>query len=686
MCYRRNKSIFQGAVFFALLGGLGYTFYLYNIVSMDLEISKSEANRYLRKQESFSSQLQVVYEHRARLERSLQKEKADHKNTKLEYSKKQKEFILNITRSKHENMNRFNSLETSHNMLKAQNKELDTEYSRLQQQYSRLSSEHSTLNNQQKRNYQLFKEQKANEITSLDEEIKTLKKQVVALRTHLKTREEELERYKLSSAQELRQSEQYQETISTLEEELASYKKSLERLEKAQQRSQKTVGQNKLEKDKTSDARQQGSDLHNSFKSEVLTQGDKEKTEVEKANRTGSLGMESIHADEHKVLDRHRRETSLPATHSNADEEKGLSSKNQEQDNIQLGRREDSRRTEDSFSESEQVRHDVPLRDSEEDTGNTNRKYGVHVVSATDKSVNGWESIIKAERDSRRANQEGREGNEEGIEEDGEEENVRERNRRSVDDADTSRLQNKNEQNYVQKQPGEGEVANERRGVAQLGDKDGEQNEQGYQDDDTRRRRAQYGEKQSNKRGEEEAREGDGQDNELSRKKINEQVAGMQEDFHEEQIQQQNEDWEDQRQLKQQIQPQFEGLSLERNNHYEARELPTHIELTAIPATSHDTAQDHRDRSDAENDDEDANTEQDTEEDPDDVEEVQENDNIESFKQQQQQQQHQQPLKQDTQRIKPIQGQQGLHHKERTFNRALKHADDNNNNEQSQQA
>lgn len=78
-----------------------------------------------------------------------------------------------------------------------------------------------------------------------------------------------------------------------------------------------------------------------------------------------------------------------------ADEGKGLTSKNQEQDNIQLGRREDSRRTEDSFRESEQVRHDIPLRDSEEDTGNTNRKHGVHVVSATDKSVNGWESIIK---------------------------------------------------------------------------------------------------------------------------------------------------------------------------------------------------------------------------------------------------------------------------------------------------
>lgn len=52
--------------------------------------------------------------------------------------------------------------------FQAQKKELDTEYNRLQQQYFRLSSEHSTLNNQQKRNFQIFKEQKANEIASLD--------------------------------------------------------------------------------------------------------------------------------------------------------------------------------------------------------------------------------------------------------------------------------------------------------------------------------------------------------------------------------------------------------------------------------------------------------------------------------------------------------------------------------------
>lgn len=49
-----------------------------------------------------------------------------------------------------------------------QNKELDTDYNRLQQQYTRLSSEHSQLNSQLKRNFQLYKEQKTNEIASLD--------------------------------------------------------------------------------------------------------------------------------------------------------------------------------------------------------------------------------------------------------------------------------------------------------------------------------------------------------------------------------------------------------------------------------------------------------------------------------------------------------------------------------------
>ena len=54
------------------------------------------------------------------------------------------------------------------NLFQAQATELETDYSRIQQQYSRLSSEHTQVTNQQRRNFQLYKEQKANEITSLD--------------------------------------------------------------------------------------------------------------------------------------------------------------------------------------------------------------------------------------------------------------------------------------------------------------------------------------------------------------------------------------------------------------------------------------------------------------------------------------------------------------------------------------
>ena len=53
-------------------------------------------------------------------------------------------------------------------LSQAQNKELDTDYNRLQQQHTRLSSEHSQLNSELKRNFQLYKEQKTNEIASLD--------------------------------------------------------------------------------------------------------------------------------------------------------------------------------------------------------------------------------------------------------------------------------------------------------------------------------------------------------------------------------------------------------------------------------------------------------------------------------------------------------------------------------------
>lgn len=66
----------------------------------------------------------------------------------------------------------------------------------------------------------------------------------------------------------------------------------------------------------------------------------------------------------------------------------------QTRDSIHLGRREESKRIEDSLSESEQIHDNVPLRDNNDDI-NAKKERGVHVISPTDNTVNKWADIIK---------------------------------------------------------------------------------------------------------------------------------------------------------------------------------------------------------------------------------------------------------------------------------------------------
>lgn len=380
MCNRRNKPIWQATVLLALVGGLGYTFYLYNLATMDLDASRSEADKYLHQQESLSSQLQVVYEHRARLERSLQKEKADHKNAKLDFSKKQNAFLLNVTRSKHEAMNRFNSLETQYNMLKAQAKELQTDYGRLQQQYSRLSSEHGLVVNEQKRNFQVYKEQKANEILSLTEEVKTLKEQVVSLRIHLKSKSEEMDQYKLSSSTALAASQKYQEKLRMLQEEFATYKEGLKLdvSEKDKRRVDNNMGGDgvshsiKIRVDEQVKRGHRKQRTHSTTAKISYLQG-LNSSQIDKQTKSlsGKVGsMRSLERnlekqDSHAVGDRKTREVI---------------------DSVETAVARD-------ISENEVYsRHDnIPLRDSSEDT---------LIVPAKNNTENRWSDIIKAAKQS----------------------------------------------------------------------------------------------------------------------------------------------------------------------------------------------------------------------------------------------------------------------------------------------
>lgn len=651
--------------------------YLYSNISMDLEISRSETDKYFRQQESLSSQLQVVYEHRARLERSLQKEKTDHKSTKLDSSRKQNDFMLNITRSKHEAMNRFNSLETQYNMLKAQNKELDTDYNRLRQQYTRLSSEHSQLNSELKRNFQLYKEQKTNEIASLDEEIKTLKQQVVQLRTHLKSKADEVEQYKSSSSRALRVSQQHQETLRTLEEKLTFYK---EKLKKSQLERDEAVKGGKQDKGKTAGGRRQGVKSLDSNKEGVDDQEEKEKSQQEKELQPG--------VDRDTSQERYHGQRYVPTTASivtdsdqgdegrEADENKNKHKQDiydhgySDQRRDSESNREESKRSENSQRENDQ--RQVALRDSSENRGLEGRDTGVQVVSPKENSTNKWANI-KAAQQGNAPEQGKKENNDKGKEEQGEGEgNEGKRSKRSVYDymqevTEPSRLQERDMQSYNQKQPGEEEKETDKwngRPVAQRpANSDVRLQDPGNQGENAQPTQEQYEHRDTDNQQREEEEDLDEQESDLSRNNINKQMAEMQESYNEKQTNQQRQEQE------MQILPQ------ERNSDARGRSVYQHV--APIPAVHRqDTAEE---QSDADNDDEDANTEQDTEEDPDDADEddvLEARDSPEEEEQQQQQQHHQ--LLPPPQHLRPIQDQ--IQPREgRTFDRALKSANSNIN-------
>jgi len=174
MLSRRGKPYGPTVLFIALLLIAGYGYYLYNEQYSKFIESKGKLVLVKKKQLSLKSQLQVVYEHRTKLETALIREKKNHRITKNEFIAKIKGCQANLTKAKYEALNRFNALDTEHKMLKAKHEEVNTDYSNLQQQYVRLSEDHQKIVNGQREDFERLKENKEKESRSLQARVRTL--------------------------------------------------------------------------------------------------------------------------------------------------------------------------------------------------------------------------------------------------------------------------------------------------------------------------------------------------------------------------------------------------------------------------------------------------------------------------------------------------------------------------------
>ncbi|XP_075045938.1 uncharacterized protein LOC142106812 isoform X2 [Mixophyes fleayi] len=179
---RRQKSLLHTSFCLLAVVGLGTGVYLYNYMLSKSRTSEAQALKFKQQHETLSAQLQVVYEHRSRLERSLQKEKGEHKKTKEDYLVYKLEAQEALNKEKQDSMNRYGALSSQHKILKNQNDEIRKQFSDLQVEHSNLQLEHrKTIETHNQKLSQLHRE-KETEILSLQDTISKLREESKLLR------------------------------------------------------------------------------------------------------------------------------------------------------------------------------------------------------------------------------------------------------------------------------------------------------------------------------------------------------------------------------------------------------------------------------------------------------------------------------------------------------------------------
>ncbi|NXG25644.1 GOLI4 protein, partial [Grallaria varia] len=153
--------------------------FLYSHLQQKVRGAEALAQKYKQQQEALSAQLQVVYEHRSRLERSLQKERGEHKKTKEVYKLEAQEAL---NKEKQDSMNRYGALSSQHKILKNQHDDVKKQLLDLQLQHNTLKLEHRKALESHSQKYTQLQQEKDSEVTSLQDTVIKLREENKLLR------------------------------------------------------------------------------------------------------------------------------------------------------------------------------------------------------------------------------------------------------------------------------------------------------------------------------------------------------------------------------------------------------------------------------------------------------------------------------------------------------------------------
>ncbi|XP_062328389.1 Golgi integral membrane protein 4a isoform X4 [Osmerus eperlanus] len=167
VCSRRQRKIFQSLLLVTVVFGIIYGAMVSYEMHKQLKRTEALALKYQQHQESLSAQLQVVYEHRSRLEKSLQKERVEHKKAKEDYLVYKLESQQSLNKEKQDTSSRFNSLHVQHQMLKNQHDDLKKQYYELQDQHQIQGEDHGRALEEHKERYEKLQQTKDLEMSKL---------------------------------------------------------------------------------------------------------------------------------------------------------------------------------------------------------------------------------------------------------------------------------------------------------------------------------------------------------------------------------------------------------------------------------------------------------------------------------------------------------------------------------------
>ncbi|XP_018864319.1 Golgi integral membrane protein 4-like isoform X4 [Parus major] len=182
MCSRRQKGLLQTAFCLATVACLTSGVFLYNHLQQKVLNAEALAQKYKQQQEALSAQLQVVYEHRSRLERSLQKERGEHKKTKEDFLVYKLEAQEALNKEKQDSMNRYGALSSQHKILKNQHDDVKKQLLDLQLQHNSLKLEHRKSLETHSQKFTQLQQEKDSEVTNLQDTVFKLREESKLLR------------------------------------------------------------------------------------------------------------------------------------------------------------------------------------------------------------------------------------------------------------------------------------------------------------------------------------------------------------------------------------------------------------------------------------------------------------------------------------------------------------------------